>query len=67
MMAEHIGPLQLEEAEILASLITERLTRAAIEVLKICGVLQEAPRDPDMTPEEAEVLNAAEALLRRHV
>lgn len=67
-MGANLHALQLEEAELLANIIAHRLTRAALEILKICGVLEDRPTepDPDQNPEEAEVISMAEALLRRH-
>jgi hypothetical protein len=67
LMGRHLSRLQVEEAELLADLIADRLTRSAIDILKIVGILEsESKSDPDQSPEEAAVIREAEALLRRH-
>lgn len=70
-MGRHLATLQTEEAELLAGLITERLTNAALELLKVCGVLEERSdrtpdADPELSPEQAQQIRDADALLRRH-
>jgi len=66
-MGEHLGKLQMEEAELLSGMIAQRLTKAALEILKMLGIIQERVEDDaDLDPEEAEMLRAAEALARRH-
>jgi hypothetical protein len=66
-MSRHLPRLQIEEAEMLAEIIGQRLTRSAIDILKILGILQDRPEPPeDLNPEEAEVISMAEALLRRN-
>ena len=66
-MSRHLSRLQIEEAEMLAEIIAQRITRSAIEILKIVGILEDRPApSEDSDPEEAQVISMAEALLRRH-
>ncbi|MFH0915456.1 MAG: hypothetical protein V1912_03300 [bacterium] len=68
-MSVHLPQLQIEEAELLAQIIGDRLVRSAIDILKILGILEnqsETDPDPDADPEEAKIISMAEALLRRH-
>ena len=51
----------------LAEIIAQRITRSAIDILKIVGVLDDRPEPPeDLDPEDAKVISMAEALLRRN-
>jgi hypothetical protein len=74
-MGRHLYKLQLEDAELLATLIAnktaELLTRSAVDILKLLNILQDAEPEPepepdDSDPEEARVIQLAEALLARH-
>ena len=72
-MGRHLHALQLEDAELLSSLIAnktaELLVRSALDILKILGIVEDAPTiesDSDESPEDAKVIQMAEALLRRH-
>lgn len=72
-MGRHLHALQLEDAELLSSLIANKtaalLVRAATDILKVLGILEDAKPpepDPNETPDDAEVIQMAEALLRRH-
>jgi len=74
VMARSLPKLQMEEAELLAGVITRELTKSlwemAIELLQLCGVLRkkndEVDRESLKTPEqeEQEALRRANALVR---
>ena len=68
-LGTHLWSLQLEEAELLANLIAERLTRSALDILKLMGLLEEReePDVSDMDPAEAELQRRAESVLHRHL
>jgi len=66
-MSRHLPRLQIEEAEMLADMIAQRITRSAIEILKVVGILQDRPEpaedSEDLTPEEVAILRMAEEQL----
>lgn len=69
IMGRHLAPLQYEEADLLASLIADRIAAAALRLLVDIGLLQKAEgteTDPDGSPEEVELLRKADVLIRRH-
>jgi hypothetical protein len=70
-MGTHLSKLQVEEAELLAEFISARLTKSALEILELLGIVKESAEAPELDPNldtnEAETIRAAEALARRHL